>query len=240
MSADIDWSNIHATDVEGEDIPGDNQTEELPFIPSPEDVRLGDNYFDPPEIDDEPTPVYDQPDERFVKATGRKRGAVGYEKKVTSLLQTLTQVMVNSENTIPDSAALVMYGPKVATAWGDLAANDANIARAIDWLTEGTENPYLSAIVATAPLALQILRNHEPAAELSDRKGIKIPFTGKRYKPKFTIKLGKLRNVTHDPDTLVSHVFGNPNIQAAMAKNGIDVSATLTRRQARRAAKAAR
>lgn len=168
---------------------------------------------------------YDVPDPNFVKTPRRKNGAPAYEKKVAGLLNVPLRFAATNPATVPDAAALAMYGPRIAHAWGDAAANDERIARAIDFLTTGTENPLAAAITATAPLVLQIIRNHEPQLETKQR-GIRIPFTkGKRtFSLRFGVKLGRIRPLTHDPDAFTDYVFGNPAMQAALRKNGIDVA----------------
>lgn len=167
---------------------------------------------------------YDEPSELFIDKKKRPPKAVAYEKKVKGILQTGFRMSITHPATVADGAALLMYGPKVAAATGDLAASNDAVAKAVDFLTEGNESPVAAMFVAVAPLVFQIIRNHEPILEPSPR-GIRIPFTkDKRIKFKFGIKLGRLRNVTNDPAGLTEFVFTRPNIVAALKKNGIDVA----------------
>lgn len=197
MTADIDFENLTPT--------GD----------------VGGSIFDMPEpesSDDD----YDQPDSDFISRPSRPRGAKTYEKKVTSILNVALRSTINNEKSRPDAAAIIMYGPHLSEKAGDLAAQDKRVARAIDWLTEGTENPYAAVFAAAAPLILQVIRNHEPQLEVKPR-GLKIPFTkGKRFLNfKFGVKLGRLRPITNDPDAMTNHVFTNPDIIRKLVEQGI-------------------
>jgi hypothetical protein len=176
---------------------------------------------------------YDQPNPDFVKAAPRKRNAATYEKKVNGLLQVPLRFAIQHEATLPDAAALLMEGPKIGRAFGDWAAEDERIARSIDWLTSGSDNPAAAAMLALAPLVFQIIRNHEPQLETQSR-GIRLPGKDKNGEPRrlrfrFGVKLGRLRPLTNDPDKLARHVFTNPKMRAALEKNGIVVQEYGTR-----------
>lgn len=174
-----------------------------------------------------PEPEYDEPSDDFIKKPTRPRGAIAYEKKVSELINTGMRAALGHEQTLADAAALIMYGPTLAEKVGNLAATDPRIARGIDFITDGTENPYASVAIAAMPLILQVIRNHEPQAEVSSgRTGFRIPFTQKHIKLKFKIKLGRLRQLTNDPDAFTSWVLDRPDIQAALAKQGINVAST--------------
>lgn len=227
---DIDYSTLNAQTVDGI---GDVPTTETPYE---RQTRLIDEAYDgeAPATDDAPDEgPFAEPSLKIVGGESKRpRKAIAYEAKMTGLLQTISDIAMASPQTIPDSAAIIMHGESVATAFGDLAANDPRVARGIDWITSGTNNPYAAVLSATLPLALQVLRNHEPVAE-SESKGIRIPFLKRTIKLRFKIKLGKLRNATNDPDHLVNVVFGNPDLQASLKEKGNwdNVYAVLTRRQ---------
>lgn len=170
---------------------------------------------------------YTEPDATAVGgATRRPRGAAAYERKIRGLFATAIKATAQHPATVPDSAALILYSPKVAQTVGELAATDPRIARGIDMLTEGTENPYLSAALALAPLAFQLARNHEPVLEPKTR-GFRIPFLMRqpfRLPIKLGIRLGALRNMTHEPSSIAEHVFGNAQVRAAFERQDVKIA----------------
>ena len=182
--------------------------------------------------DDEPDPSgaeqpYTEPDTDFVAPPKRARGAEQYEKKTRAVLGAAFRASAQNSHTVADAATLMLYAPKLAYAAGDLAAADERIARGIDWLTEGTENPYLNFFAVAVPFAMQVIRNHEPILEPAPR-GFAIPFTkGKRrvHIPfKIGIRLGFLRNQTDDPENVYQYVFNDPGVKTTMEKLGIQVA----------------
>jgi hypothetical protein len=134
------------------------------------------------------------------------------------------RVTIQNPATVPDAAAIIMYGPDVSRSMGDLAAHDIRVRRAIDFISDGADNPYFAAVAALAPLALQILRNHEPVAEVSPVRKIRIPFTKRFFTIKFKIKLGKLRNMSNDPQEFTAHVLSNEGIVNELQRQGIFVA----------------
>lgn len=168
---------------------------------------------------------FDEPDTSIIKGQRRKNGAAGYEKKTASILSFLTKLAVQRPGLQADAAAFIMHAPTVAEKVGDLAAVDDKIARGIDFLTEGTESPYLAAMIAVSPLLLQLMRNHEPVLEPAPR-GFRIPFSKRRIRIpfKFGIRLGGLKAMTNDPDKLASYVLSHPKVLAAFEKQGINVA----------------
>jgi CDP-glycerol glycerophosphotransferase (TagB/SpsB family) len=144
------------------------------------------------------------------------------------------------ESTVPDAAAIIMYGPTFSEKWGNLAAQDARIARGIDFILEGTENPYIAAAVAGLPLIAQVYRNHQASlnpqavmetvkrsrAETKQRQGrtFRIPFTKRTVTIRFRFQLPAVENFTNDPDALAHYVFEDPKIQKAMEKANIQVA----------------
>jgi len=160
---------------------------------------------------------FDEPDEKLLDEPKRSVKAKAYEKKVRGFFRTGFWATVSHEATVPDAAAILVHAPKISEKVGDLADADPRIAKGIDFLTEGTENPYLAAIAVGLPFALQILRNHEPQLVPAQR-GIRIPFTQRRINFKFGIKLGRLRVITSDPHDLSKYVFENDAVKNAMKK----------------------
>lgn len=175
---------------------------------------------------------YTEPDSGFIDKTYRPPLARSYEKKIRKILNGVMRLTVQKESTLADGAALIMYAPQVAEKTGDLAAADKRVRRGIDWITEGTENPYLAFAFATMPLVMQLYRNHQDQlapsaivqtvksarAEAKDRPGrtFRIPFTKRTITIRFRFQ--GVENLTDEPAKLVAYVFDNPNIQEALAK----------------------
>lgn len=169
-----------------------------------------------------------QPQADFVEEKKETPTAKKYRLKVRHGINFLISGMVQSPGTVPDAAALLYHGPAVSAAIGNLADHDKRIAKAIDFITEDTiDNPYALTAIAVLPLAIQVLRNHEPqTADVAKNVKLKMPFT-KRYltlpiKIRFSFKWTK--NVSYEPNYMVEHIFGNPDVQMALAKRGIRVA----------------
>lgn len=155
----------------------------------------------------------------------RQRGAAAYERKLRAIFATGIKITAQRPSTVPDSAALIIYSPKVAKTVGELAASDPRIARGIDVLFDGTNSPWLNAAVALAPLASQMIRNHEPVLEPRSR-GLKVPFTRITFNFPFKlgIKLGILRNVTNEPQSFADWVFSQPEVQEAFKRQEVPLA----------------
>jgi hypothetical protein len=188
-----------------------------------------EDYF-APEI---PLPVDIGPnvDAGFVKPHTRPRGAVGYQRRIhNAVFKPAFEMAAQHPDTIADSAAIIVYGPKLTAKIGDLAASNEHVASMVNFLDEGTSNPMGAAIVAALPLIMQLIRNHEPVLEPAPR-GFKIPFmkhkdgSPRRFqiKWKIGIRLGKLRNRTYDPVELENFVFDNPDVKAQLDKRKLIV-----------------
>lgn len=190
------------------------------------------------ETDTEPIPTdtlssdtYDEPNTAFVKKTRKPRNALTYQRKAEGILNLALRLTADKPATVADAAAIIQYGGPVAERIGILATHDDKVAAALDWIDGGTENPYLATILVAAPLILQVIRNHEPVLEPAQR-GLRIPFLkDKNGIPrrinlpiKIGVRLGALRNATHDPEQLSYSVFGNPEVKAKMEKEDIKVS----------------
>lgn len=167
---------------------------------------------------------YDQPDPSFVKAAPRKPHAVAYQKKVHEVLHFGMMVAFSNENTIPDAAAIIQYGPKLEHAMGDWAADDIRVRKAIDFISGGTATPALAATMAAVPLVLQVMRNHETETQI-EKRPLKIWRWTLPIKMRFGIRLPKrFRAMTNDPVTNTKHVLGNAKVRAALADQGITVT----------------
>lgn len=154
----------------------------------------------------------------------RSERAKEYEEKVAGVLNVLMRAFAGNPATVADAAAVIEYGPALASKTGDLAAHDATARKIVDFITTGSDNPYVAVMVAALPLAAQILRNHE-STEAKPFE-VKIPFTKKTIRPKFRIRLRNplLRAMTSSPGALVRKIFTNPEYVAALHSQGIDVA----------------
>jgi hypothetical protein len=181
---------------------------------------------------------YDEPEPGFVQSQARGRISKQYEKKIKTVLNTIFRATVAHPGTVPDAAAIIMYGPAFAEKWGNLAEADKRVRKGIDMVLEGAENPYLAAMIATAPLLLQAYRNHEDAlspsgavqaikqsrakAKEREPKRLRIPFTKRYVEFRWRLNVPAVKNMTNDPDQLAAYVFNNEEIIAAMRKAGIE------------------
>jgi hypothetical protein len=195
---------------------------------------LGPDEPQPGAIDDE----YDKPNADFVtKGSRRNATALMYEKKSRKFLNSLFRQAVAHEATVPDAAAIIMYGPEFSEKLGDLAAVDPRVRRGIDMVTGGTENPYLAFAFAAAPFILQVYRNHEsglaPSAIVNQVKTsraqakerpvrqFRIPFTKRTIGIRFKLHFPLMANLTNDPDALSQYVFSQEAVLASLEKAGI-------------------
>lgn len=199
--------------------------------------ELQDEFIDEGSSPEQPPDEYDQPDGEFLEKEWRSPVAKRYEKKLKKNLNTIFRAAIAHEATVPDAAAILLYGPDFCEKWGNLAATDKRVRRGIDWLADGTENPYLAAAIATLPLVMQLYRNHEESlsptaavkavkasrARAKDRPGrqIRIPFTKRAITIRFRIAAGAIQNLTNDPVALTNHVFGNPDVIQSLQNSGI-------------------
>lgn len=83
------------------------------------------------------------------------------KKDYTSDLKGLVQTLWGATAAFApaDAGAIQLHGPGLVKAWNDLAQENTNVARAIDWLTTGSA--YGAVVMTTAPLIMQILANHQ-------------------------------------------------------------------------------
>lgn len=178
----------------------------------------------------EPEVDPDTPDTGVTQPPKRSRRAKQYEQQVGGIFGAAARTALEHPATVADGAAMLYYVPNIAQKFGDLADADERVRKGIDFLTGGVENPYAAALAATAPLILQILRNHEPTLEPSIR-GLRIPFTKRVFKIRFGIKLGRLRQMfTHDPDELTDAAL-TPSVRQILTGQGVKVA---SRKRARK------
>jgi hypothetical protein len=195
----------------------------------------------PPEATSESAETkYDEADPTFAKQKPRPVKARAYEKKVSGILRAGFKYTAEHEATVPDAAAILLYGPEFCRATGDLANADERVAKAIDWLTEGTENPYLAFAFAAIPFAAQLYRNHEDVANpkamataIKESRGkrkekapreYKIPFTNRTLRLRIAFSLPSLKLITSPPEALTEHVFTNPDILRTLEKEEINLA----------------
>jgi hypothetical protein len=154
----------------------------------------------------------------------RPQTAVDYEDKVKSFLHTVLKSTADSESTVPDAAAIIKYGPDFAEKTGDLAEHDPRVRKAIDLIT-APDNPYFAFIMAAAPLAIQIIRNHESDNQVESRE-LKVPFLKRKFRLRFRLRLKNkwFRAFTSEPKILAKDVFSDPAIAKALKDEGIDVA----------------
>jgi len=168
--------------------------------------------------------IEDIPENPLTDAPQRTKRAKEYEARVTGLLQMGMAACVENPSTVADAAAIIEHGPVIASKMGDLADHDERVRKAVDFITSGTENPYLSVAIATLPLVAQILRNHE--SDVTKNVEFKIPFTKKTVRMPFKIKLKNpfLRGITKEPEVLSQKVYGQPELMAALRSQGLNVA----------------
>jgi hypothetical protein len=183
---------------------------------------------------------YDEPEPGFVEPSRRPPRAKQYQKKAQRFLNVIMRSAVKHEETLPDAAAIIMYGPDFCEKLGDLANHDARVRRGVDFIMEGAENPYLAFAIAALPMAAQVYRNHQQEmapraivesvrrgrAAAKDQPGrkIRIPFTKRTISVRFRIHFPSVENFSNEPAALTEFVFGDDKIRAALQKAGIEVA----------------
>lgn len=210
------------------------------------DLDLDSSLFDGPEGSDEQSPelilpgepgaepdadaigqhAYTEPDPNAIGGKERRaRGVATYERKLRSIFAKAIKATAQRESTVPDSAALILYSPAIAKAGADLAAHDPRIARGVDMLFDGVENPYLNTVAALLPLFAQTVRNHEPVLEPKVR-GLRVPLLGWRIPIPFKIgvKIPWLRVWSDEPTSVADHVFSSLLVQQRFQDQGVPIA----------------
>lgn len=172
----------------------------------------------------EPFPPPEMPSNPVAAGPKRTKRAKDYELKATDFLNTAMRALASSEATVPDAAAVITHGDIFAAKLGDLADADPRVRRAVDWITAGTENPYVAVVAAALPLVAQVVRNHE--VDNTVRVGIRIPFTKRTIRIPFKMKLNNkiLRGLTRRPQDITDAVFQNPEIKHALLAARVEVA----------------
>lgn len=172
-----------------------------------------------------PGPAFSaQPPTIVQDADNRPERAKAYEEKTAGLLNFLMRACAANEGSVADAAAFIEHGPGIASKAGDLAHKDVRVRKAIDFLSQGTDNPYVALGLSVVPLLMQVIRNHE--SEATRPIQVRIPLTKKTFTPRVRIRLrnGLLRSMTSAPRSLIQKVFGDPAIKAALISTGVDVA----------------
>lgn len=165
-----------------------------------------------------------EPDAGLTEEKKRSPKAERYETKARGLFSLAWKLTVDNERTVDDSAAILLYSPDIAEALGDLADDNPWVAKALDTMTEASDNAALALVAASLPFMFQVLRNHEPVAEIQPLREFKIPFMkGRSVKIRFRMRLGKFRKFTTEPKSLRRQVYSDPTIAANLKKQGIKV-----------------
>ena len=197
--------------------------------------ELHEDFLEPGEIPNQDEDA-SEPDAKFIKDKGRTVRARKYQQSSRTILNTVLRQVIAHESTVPDAAAIIMYGPDFCEKLGDLADHDAKVRRAIDFFMDGAENPYLAFAMVGVPFIAQIYRNHENQlqpkvivqnvkarrANAKDKPGRKFKLFGREFTFRFRFHAPQIENITADPDALANHVFTNPAIVAGLQKAGIE------------------
>lgn len=194
------------------------------FWTTPEVDNASDLFADDTTADDAAAFVTEtdtEPDATLIEPKTRSNKAKSYEKKMRGLFRFGFNVTAQNPKTVPDAATILLYGPDISKAMGDLAAENAWAAKAVDMLTDGTDNAAAALLMASVPFVLQIIRNHEPVTDIQPHREIRIPFTQRTVSIKFRFKLRRFRQLTNPPDEITRHVFGNAKVQEALRKQGM-------------------
>jgi hypothetical protein len=195
-----------------------------------------DTEFLEPDEEDQPEPdsidpeLRDVSDSDFVEEVKETQRARRYRIKTKHGLNFLIKLFAGNPKTVADAATIIYHGPDVAKAIGHLADTNDSARKFIDFVTDdGIDNPYIITALTVLPMVFQVMRNHEPALEKVGAGGIRlhIPFTKReiRLPIKLRIRLFRgARELTQAPETLTSHIFSNPAVREALAKQDIRIA----------------
>jgi len=166
----------------------------------------------------------DMPKNPIVAGPNRTLRAKEYEAKIDDLFFNVMKQLAGSPGTVSDAAVIIAYGNTVSAKTGDLADKDKHVRKAVDWITSGTDNPYMALGFAVLPMVAQIIRNHEMEAPV--RVGLRIPFTQRTFKVPFRIRLRNpfLRRFTQPGNEFTARVMTQPDIMRGLMSAGIDVA----------------
>lgn len=185
----------------------------------------------------------------FIKRTKNAR-VREYEKRTASALKALALSAMQA-NDFPDAAAVLWYGPAIATATGHVADTSPRARAMLDVIT-APNSPWVALAASLIPLVAQVARNHEPALEelpskLSMSRKARTARKQARAQaaeetpPRFTIKIGKRRipirfqvnpwrmftagvkAQTVDPVVVTSRVFTDEALLAELRRLGFNI-----------------
>lgn len=101
-------------------------------------------------------PRKDKASQPRVTAPKKAAGKKDYTADLKGLVQTLWGA--TAAFAPADAGAILIHGEPMVKAWNDLAAENAQVAKGIEWLTTGSA--YGAVVMTTAPLVMQLLVNH--------------------------------------------------------------------------------
>jgi hypothetical protein len=211
------------------------------------DEPLEDDDFEGSEPDY--SALFDAPSySEFIKLKPNSRART-YERRVASMMKA-GLVMSLQNHAWADAATFLKHGPGVATAAGNLAAEDARAAKIIEMLT-APESPYVMFALVAMPFVGQLFRNHQDEAKhvattwrerraerkTEKREGVKpnrSPITVHLFKRefkvpiRFRVKMPNFRNMlkaftvpTQYPNEIITEVFNDVSVIRALHKMGI-------------------
>lgn len=187
----------------------------------------------------------------FIKRTKNPR-VREYEKRTASALKAVALGAMQANN-FPDAAAVLWYGPAIATATGHLADTSERARNLLDVIT-APNSPWVALAISAMPLIAQLGRNHEPALEQLPKRfamGRKARAARKEARavqaeqsqtpPRFTIRFGKrripvrfqfspwrimtagIKAQTVDPTVVTSRVFTDPALLDELRRLGFNI-----------------
>ncbi|MBO2460980.1 hypothetical protein [Actinomadura violacea] len=101
-------------------------------------------------------PRKDRASQPRVQAPKKTEAKKDYTEELTGLVQTLW--MATAAFAPADAGAIQVHGSNVVKAWNDLAQENSQVAKGIEFLTTGSM--YGAVVATTAPLVMQLLVNH--------------------------------------------------------------------------------
>jgi hypothetical protein len=185
----------------------------------------------------------------FIKRTKNAR-VREYEKRTASAFKAIALGAMQADD-FPDAAAILWYGPAIATATGHVADTSERARHLLDIVT-APNSPWVALAASLVPLVAQLARNHEPALEELPKRfamGRKAREARKQARvkeaektpPRFTIKIGRwqkpvrfqfspwrlmstgIKAQTVDPTVVTSRVFTNEDLLHELRRIGFNI-----------------
>lgn len=194
--------------------------------------------------------ILDAPDfTAFIKRTKNAR-VREYEKRTASALKAVALGAMQADD-FPDAAAVLWYGPAIATATGHIADTSDRARNLLDIVT-APNSPWVALAMSVMPLIAQVARNHESVLDEMPKRFA----MGRRARaaraqarateaektpPRFTLKIGKrrfpvrfqfspwrmmtngIRAQTVDPLVVTSRVFTNKDLIHELRRMGFNI-----------------